>query len=316
MQRRDSNKAVFVGTVTSIGLSSVIWLATSGLFSNNPYGAWLFFILPLIAGVVSGLVVSWDNPKRPALGYQIAVWSYLVVTLISLVARWEGVLCLIMGAPVVVLSHAFSFVLTTKAIQALRKGGRETMVSAALLLLIPAYQSAAQIPLTAERVESTVIEIDAPAERIWPLLFNLPSVPSPNHPLLAAGVAHPVAVRSAATTVGARRECVLSTGIMPETITVVEQNRLLRFAVGETPPPVREVNPFGEVHAAHEHGYFTVHDGEFQLESLPNGRTRVTGTSRYAYRLYPELYWGLWCDHLVDQIHRSVIEEIKRQAER
>ena len=102
---------------------------------------------------------------------------------------------------------------------------------------------------------------------------------------------------------------------MEERISRLEQHKLLRFDVISTPPPIKETNPFGEVHAPHDQDYYQVNWGEFKLESLPGGRTLVTGTSSYQYNLYPAWYWQLITNTVVEQIHVRMMGEIKRRVE-
>lgn len=113
-----------------------------------------------------------------------------------------------------------------------------------------------------------------------------------------------------------RRLCRLSTGDMPEVIEEVRANRYLRFRVLKTPASMRELNPFGEVNSPHLHGYYTSKKGEFRLTPLPGGRTLLEGSSRYECRIYPAIYWNLWTDTIVDRVHLSVMQEIRRRAER
>ena len=76
-----------------------------------------------------------------------------------------------------------------------------------------------------------------------------------------------------------------------------------------------EFNPFRRTNLSHGADYFWVQWGEFVLTPLPDGRTQLTGTSRYSYRLYPASYWRLWTDSMVEQTHLLVMNEIKRRAE-
>jgi hypothetical protein len=102
---------------------------------------------------------------------------------------------------------------------------------------------------------------------------------------------------------------------MPERVTAVERERLLRFEVLHTPPTMRELNPFGEVEAGHLNGFFECLEGEFVLEALPGGHTRVVGTTRYRHRFRPAAYWSVWTDYIVRCVHSRVLTEIARSCE-
>lgn len=161
-----------------------------------------------------------------------------------------------------------------------------------------------------------MIVVDATPEEVWPHLFNIDELPPTRNVLFQSGIAHPIQVRSEGQFLGAWRECVLTTGVMPERISILEPFQRMRFDVLRTPPSMREVNPFGEVHAAHLEGYNEVHYGEFRLEAVGDGRTRLYGTSVYSHRFYPEFYWSLWTDAIAHFTHLRVMNEIKHRAER
>ena len=55
--------------------------------------------------------------------------------------------------------------------------------------------------------------------------------------------------------------------------------------------------------------------GEFRLEALPNGRTRLIGTTWYKHHLWPAPYWAVFSDAIIHRIHLRVLEHIKRLSE-
>ena len=116
--------------------------------------------------------------------------------------------------------------------------------------------------------------------------------------------------------VGAERICRLSTGDMPERITVWKPEQELQFVVLDTPATMREATFFGrELEAAHLHGTYTSLEGGFRLEALPNGQTRLTGNSRYLLTITPASYWNLWTRQIVSQVQLRVMNHVKAKAE-
>ena len=99
---------------------------------------------------------------------------------------------------------------------------------------------------------------------------------------------------------------------------LVEQNepRLLRFGVTSNPPPMRELSPYGDIDAPHLHGFLVSQRGQFALESLPGGRTRLVGSTWYQHHLWPEAYWRMWSDHIIHTIHLRVLNHVKELSER
>jgi len=69
------------------------------------------------------------------------------------------------------------------------------------------------------------------------------------------------------------------------------------------------------VHATHLNGYFRAKQGGFRLSALPGGRTRLEGRTAYEVEMYPQVYWSLYADRIVEAIHLRVLRHIKRLAE-
>jgi hypothetical protein len=75
-----------------------------------------------------------------------------------------------------------------------------------------------------------------------------------------------------------------------------------------------EWNPFRVVDAPHLQGTLQSRRGEFLLTPLPDGGTRLQGTTWYTLDMGPQLYWTLWSDSLIHDIHRRVLEHIAAEA--
>jgi hypothetical protein len=48
---------------------------------------------------------------------------------------------------------------------------------------------------------------------------------------------------------------------------------------------------------------------------MPEGRTRLEGSTWYEQRLRPEGYWVLFSDPVIGMIHRRVLEHIRSAVE-
>jgi Polyketide cyclase / dehydrase and lipid transport len=186
----------------------------------------------------------------------------------------------------------------------------------AMLLPIPpsmlVYDTHAQPSAYAVK---TTIEIAAPSENVWQKLINLSQFPAPHEWYFHTGLAYPTSARIDGIGPGATRYCEFSAGSVVETIEVWNAPHILHFRVTETPAPMRERNPFGEISPKHLHGYKLSHQGEFHLTPLTGNRTLLEGTSRYQHGLWPVQYWRLWSDAVVHRIHLRVFQEIRRLSE-
>jgi hypothetical protein len=84
----------------------------------------------------------------------------------------------------------------------------------------------------------------------------------------------------------------------------------------QTPAAMREATIFGrDLDGAHLHTTYTSLDGGFRLEALPNGQTRLIGTSRYLLTITPASYWNLWTREIVSQVQLRVMNHVKAKAE-
>ena len=133
--------------------------------------------------------------------------------------------------------------------------------------------------------------------------------------MFRSGIAYPVRASIQGRGVGAVRHCEFSTGPFVEPITAWEEPRRLAFDVTEQPHPMRELSPYRNIAPAHLNGFFRSQHGQFLLTALPDGRTRLDGTTWYAQNLWPNRYWRVWSDYLVHRIHTRVLEHIKAESE-
>jgi hypothetical protein len=115
--------------------------------------------------------------------------------------------------------------------------------------------------------------------------------------------------------VGAVRHCEFSTGAFVEPITTWDAPNRLSFDVIEQPVPMHEWSPYRHVHPPHLDGYLQSHRGEFRLIRLPDGRTRLEGSTWYTMDLAPTPYWMVWSDAILHGIHRRVLRHVKVLSE-
>ena len=303
---------VIASAVSSVVVVEALWLgAKAGLGAANY--SWGFFILaPIVAGILSTLILGWKEPRKLGDAFATAAITGLIGMLASLVILGEGVVCACMALPFALLLLLLGSYAGHRLLEL--KWGKENpprlMASVLIVFPLAMVTGGTTNELSGLRQVQTRKIVSAAPDEIWPLLYNMKRLPEPEFWMFQAGVAHPVEIR----TDGDRRYCVLSTGEMPERITISERNRVLEFEVLDTPPTMKELNPFFESRPAHLTGYFECVRGRFELRPLGNGRTEIVGTSWYRHRFAPAWYWNLWCDAIVHNVHREVISEIERRV--
>jgi hypothetical protein len=285
------------------------------------YGLGLFVAMPFVLGLVSSLLHGYRTPRTLKQCLNVACLSLLASGAAMIAFAIEGLGCLIMLAPlafpVAMVGGALGYAIQSRDTGddgSAIAGTRTLWCVTALAPLLIAGERLGR-PAPSVFAVTTSIEIDAPPARVWPHVVSFPPLAPPRDWLFRAGVAYPVHARIDGRGIGARRYCVFSTGAFVEPIEIWDEPRLLRFAVTQNPPPMREWSPF-QIAPPHLDDFLVAHRGEFQLIALPDGRTRIEGTTWYEHRLWPESYWRLWSDLIIHRIHRRVLEHVKTLAER
>ncbi|MDR3689204.1 MAG: SRPBCC family protein [Fimbriimonas sp.] len=307
------------GFLGALGIA-LVGVVLYGLASkvDSQYGWAVFVGLPIVLGFACAWIVSPTGELTYRACAATTMWALLFTSLGLVCLAWEGIVCLLMAAPLEIplalLGAGLGF--------AMRRGmgkGHDHRASVTLVVgMFPLLLSSevAAPPGFVEHSESTTIVIDAPPEKVWPYVGSLENLPPAKEWLFRAGIAHPMRVDLPEPWVGGRRYCRLSTGDMPERVEVIEPNLRFAFRVLSTPEAMRETSPWGDIHPAHLKGYFESRRGEFDLERLSGGRTRLIGTSWYASRIAPDPYWSIWTSAIIEQVHQRVMREIKLRAER
>jgi uncharacterized membrane protein YhaH (DUF805 family) len=306
-----STRAVLLALLASIGTGlSMLWISVIGL---GVYGAALFFVTPFAMGAVCGSLLNRGGPRTLQNTVGIALVGTLLAGSITLLFAIEGVMCLAMAAPIALVISAIGAALG----RAIVLGSAPPRVTAPLtMLLLPGLAfGEANLARPSLRDVTTSIDIAAPPERVWQNVVGFSELPPPPEWFFRLGVAYPQRARIEGEGVGAVRRCEFSTGAFVEPITVWDPPRRLAFDVTEQPPSMTEWSPYHDVRPAHLEGYMTSKGGEFRLYRLPDGGTRLEGTTHYTLAIYPEGYWVVYAEGLLHAIHHRVLTHIQRLSE-
>jgi len=279
----------------------------------SSYGSVLFFGTPLVTGIAAAYIYGYRQERSTSRSLGVAVSAVSLAGLALLLFAVEGVICLMMAAPIM-LPLGFFGGLIGKAIVDRRR--RVVRGFVACLLAVPFMGGAETfLPNRAEFVVHTSVEIDATLEQVWQSVIDFPEITEPPAWYFRLGIASPLRARIEGQGVGAVRHCEFTTGAFVEPITVWEAPHRLAFDVTEQPDPMFELTPYRHIHPPHLDGAFRSTRGEFRLVPLAEGGTRLEGSTWYQLDIYPHAYWTLWTDTLVHRIHGRVLRHIKRLAE-
>lgn len=281
------------------------------------YGWGLFVALPFCMGFTAVLLAAYHEPisRKGAIG--VSTMSVVVLGALLLAIGWEGFICILMATPLGILC-AMAGGATAYGIQPRASSGANSSATFSIVLLfVPLMMGAEQAshlvpPVYAVR---SSIEIEAPPEVVWKQVVAFTQIPEPQELLFRAGIAYPIRAEIIGQGVGAERHCIFSTGAFVEPIEVWDVPHLLKFSVTSNPPPMQEWTPYSKIEPPHLKGFLVSNGGQFLLTPLPNGRTRLEGTTWYRHSLWPAAYWRLWSDEIIHEIHMRVLRHIKTITE-
>ncbi|HEX6598965.1 MAG TPA: DUF805 domain-containing protein [Gemmatimonadaceae bacterium] len=298
--------AIAVGMTIGLGMLAV------SVYGLSSYGLSLFLGTPFVIGALTAFLFNRRYPASTRETQQVVCMTLACVGGVLLVTAAEGALCLLMAAPLGLGIGAMGGALGRRV--AIRDRSLRNALMAVAVLPISASLDAGR-PATELREVRSSIEIAAPPDVVWRNVIAFPPLPAPRELVFRSGVAYPVRAEITGQGVGAVRRCVFSTGAFVEPITRWEPGRRLSFDVDSQPRPLHEWSPYRDVAAPHLDGYFVSRRGEFRLVALPNGRTRLEGSTWYQMKLQPAAYWVLYGDAIVHRIHMQVLEHIRATTE-
>ena len=277
----------------------------------------LLVIVPLVTAAIAGFL---SGRAGRTLGQSIGAAFLTLSAILTILgfAAMEGIICMVMMTPMAALlavvgamsGHWLAYLTNPSA-------NLRVHSAAWLTVIVCAVGESFTPPTPLEDIVTSEVIIQASPAEVWKQLKDIRDLPAPTEPLFVLGVAHPVETYVIGEGgVGAERICRLSTGDMPERITVWKPEQELQFVVLDTPATMREATFFGRnLEAAHLHGTYVSLEGGFRLEALPNGQTRLTGNSRYLLTITPASYWNLWTRQIVSQVQLRVMNHVKAKAE-
>lgn len=309
-------KAVLLGPTLPALLGAVLFKISTEIFAV--YSVGLFFGAPFVQGMMVGWIVNYHGKRSSAktTGY---VLLSLLITAGSLIAlRWEGMVCIVMAAPLAIPIAAFGGLVGSTLASPL-PGPRNANAMLMSLVLVPALLATEKPRMQNPDgfAVTTEIEIQASPQVVWNNVIGFSRIPPPHEWYFRTGIAYPLDATIAGSGPSAVRHCNFTTGSFVEPITTWDEPRLLRFNVEVQPPAMRELS-YGpdDIVTPHVVGnYIRSQRGQFRLEPLPDGSTRLIGTTWYTLRIWPSSYWSLWSDQIIHRIHLRVLKHIKDLSE-
>jgi len=287
-----------------------------GLRSREPYGHLVVWVTPFLCGMGSGFASVVLIPKR-GFGFRLllsALSACATLTALLLVGA-DGAICLAILAPVAIGSAIFGALFGILIAElVLPDARRQAWLLVASVGVVIALMFAPPGRATGHRTVRTELIIDAPIERVWDAVIAFSPIEAEPAWFFRLGIAYPTHAQIDGEGVGAVRTCHFSTGAFVEPITVWDPPAELSFDVVQQPRPMNEISLW-QIHPEHLDSAVRSRRGQFLLEPLSDGRTRLIGTTWIEIFPDPEFYFGAITEYLVHRIHERVLRHIQASAE-
>lgn len=278
------------------------------------YGWSVFLFIPFILGFLPPYITGIRTKLTKSMAYKLSFIALGLACLAMLVFAIEGLICLMMASPLLILAVWLGSYIGYKSSS--KNFMNPTNTTILFILLSISFMSFDYVnkPINLIPVK-TKITVNANIQYVWKNVVTFDKINQPVDWIFKTGISYPTDATIEGRGVGAVRYCNFTTGSFVEPITKWEEPHLLQFDVKEQPIPMNEYNPFWEVHPPHLDGYFKSYKGQFKLTRVSENTTELEGTTWYKVDIYPEFYWKAWSNFIIHKIHKRVLNHIKRESE-
>ncbi len=285
------------------------------VFGAQSYGGVLFAGTPFAVGMALGYYINRNgllSVKQTIniTAITLSLWAFLI-----LLFAIEGLVCLFMAAPIVLLMGILGAMLGRKFSATYFKPTKLSVISLIPSLVILSLVENQISPVLMGEVKSSII-VNADVSSVWKNVVEFPKLNPPTELMFKAGISYPIRARIEGKGVGAIRYCEFNSGAFVEPITTWEENKRLAFDVAFQPRPMTELSLWENIEAPHIDGFFRSKRGEFRLISLGKNQTRLEGSTWYNLDIFPSPYWQVYAEWIVHNIHLRVLNHIKVNAEK
>jgi hypothetical protein len=277
------------------------------------------FFLPFAIGFSTVFVIERRRAQRIWAWFLLPWIPVIAGELATVAALWEGLICVVMFTPIALaassLGGAFAGVIVRYG-----PSRRSKDASLVCVMCLPLLISSLEPHFLSQRdlrsVES-FIDIQAPAAAVWRNIERVPRIlptelqSSWSH---AIGFPNPVEATLSEAAVGGVRHATFEGGVLfIETIDVWEPERRLGFSIRaqtEQIPPATL-----DEHVTVGGKFLDVLHGEYVLEALPSGGTRLHLVSRHRVSTDFNWYAHLWTDAVMRDLQKRILVVVRNRSE-
>ena len=312
-----------------------------------------YYLWTIFAGVVYGLIlrgavqIHWPVPPVLSFGFILSVpfgmgfiavflaerqtpqsfgaWLYVPFVTVSvalfgtMLAAWEGFICVAMFAPIAWLCGIGGGITAGLIARYMRRSAANVSLMIVIVLPFLVTPPAQKLFYSYDvRSVSSVIDIHAPPDLVWRNIERVPSIQASELPPAwnrRIGFPAPDEATLSREGVGGVRHATFKGGVLfMETVDTWEPDQRLGFSIRAQAELIPKTTL--DEHVRMGGPYFDVLHGEYALEPLGNGITRLHLTSRHRVSTDVNWYAHLWTDAVMRDIQRSILFVIKNRCER
>lgn len=315
---RKSTGRVVAGFMLALVLALSAYVLIDASRANQAAFAsiWFLAILPAFLSALICYIGDPGNEKPASFYWTVPLVLVAVVIIGSVTVLREGVICLIMLAPIWLMSGwigAFVF-------RAQRARTPNQTVLRCSLLFLPLLSGAveSQIPYSQDRVTlERRIVIHASPEEIWPFtLANAHIADTEGRWTFAqniVGLPRPRATRLVGAGPGAVRTAYWGDSIdFDEIITEWEPGRRLGWRFSFTNSSLQN---YTDQHIAPDGQFLKIESGDYTLEPLGPETTRLTLRTVYLAKTHANTYAEAWGEILLGDVQDNILAILQQRAE-
>jgi hypothetical protein len=296
-----------------VGTALVVVVVAIGGAGLGSYGWTLFVAAPFMIGAVTGYLANRHGDIGFAHTATVVAGALMIGSLALLALALEGVMCIIVAAPLAYLIALVGALLGSAIARHRVRTPGSTLSALAILPLAFALEDLGPPTTRFEAVQA--VTVDAPPEAVWHAIVHMGTIDAPVSLPFRLGIAYPLGGELLGEGIGAERFGAFSTGTAHEQVTEWIPHRKITFAILQDVPSMHELSPYAEVHAPHVAGSFRTTSASFELTPRPDGKTDLVERTTHELKLEPALYWLPMARWVVAQNGARALTHVRRKAE-
>lgn len=276
-------------------------------------------LVPLAMGFITVYLVERKEPQ----GYGVWIFlpwiSILGATLGSMLAAWEGAICVILFAPIAVVVASVGGLIGGLIARSRTSAQSKNLIVGCVLLLPllvmplePRFFSSKEI-----RYVATSTDIQASPEIIWRNIERVRAIRSDElKPSWTRRIGFPAPVEATLSHegLGGIRHATFAGGVLfIETVDDWEPDHRLAFSIHAEIAQIPATTLDEHVRVGGQ--YFDVLRGQYDIERLPDGNSRLHLASEHRVSTDFNWYARLWTDAIMADTQKSILRVIKNRCE-